>query len=424
MRVLYSLLLYLATPAALAYLALRGIGDRAYLRRWRERFAFFRRPERPGGIWIHAASLGEVNAAEPLIRALADAWPDRDLYLTTFTPTGSARVRERFGDDVFHVYSPLDLPGSVRRFFNRLRPGLAVIMETEIWPNLYHEMARRGIPSLLANARISDHSFDRYRYFSRLAGPALAGVSRIGAQSETDADRLRTIGAPADRLSVTGNLKFDIELPGGLQADGAAIRASWGDTRPVLVAGSTHEAEEAPLFDAFTRLLADLPDALLVLVPRHPERFDRAARAAADAGLRTARRSGHQNCPAGVQCYVIDAMGELLRYYAACDVAFVGGSLEPVGGHNVLEPAALARPVVVGPHTFNFADITRSLLDAGAAAQVADAGELAAVLGDLFGNPEQRGRMGEAGARLVKQGQGAVNRTLALARTVFTAEAG
>jgi 3-deoxy-D-manno-octulosonic-acid transferase len=285
-------------------------------------------------------------------------------------------------------------------------------------------MARRGIPSLLANARISDHSFDRYRRFSRLTGPALAGVTRIGAQSGNDAERLRTLGAPADRLSVTGNLKFDIELPGGLQADGAAIRASWGDTRPVLVAGSTHEAEEAPLFDAFTRLLANLPDALLVLVPRHPERFDRAARAAADAGLRTARRSGHQNCPAGVQCYVIDAMGELLRYYAACDVAFVGGSLEPVGGHNVLEPAALARPVVVGPHTFNFADITRSLLDAGAAAQVADAGELAAVLGDLFGNPEQRGRMGEAGARLVKQGQGAVNRTLALARTVFTAEAG
>jgi 3-deoxy-D-manno-octulosonic-acid transferase len=424
MRALYSLLLYLAAPAALAYLALRGLKNRAYLRRWRERFGFFRRPSRPGGIWVHAASLGEVNAAEPLIRALAEAWPDRDLHLTTFTPTGSARVRERFGDDVFHVYSPLDLPGPVRRFFDRLRPGLAVIMETEIWPNLYHEMQRRGIPSLLANARISDHSFDRYRRFAGLTGPALAGVTRIGAQSRNDADRLRTLGAPADRLSVTGNLKFDLELPAELPADGAAIRASWGDTRPVLVAGSTHEAEEAPLFRAFTQLLADVPDALLVLVPRHPERFDRAARAAADAGLRTVRRSEQERCPAGVQCYVIDAMGELLRYYAACDVAFVGGSLEPVGGHNVLEPAALARPVVVGPHTFNFADITQSLLEAGAAVQVADSRELATLLGDLFANAEQRHRMGQAGAELVKHGQGAVNRTLALARAVITAGAG
>lgn len=424
MRALYSLLLYLATPAALAYLALRGLKDRDYLRRWRERFAFFQRPDRPGGIWIHAASLGEVNAAEPLIRALSEAWPDRDLYLTTFTPTGSTRVRERFGDDVFHVYSPLDLPGSVRRFFKRIRPGLAVIMETEIWPNLYHEMERRGIPSLLANARISDHSFDRYRRFTALTGPALAGLSRIGAQSETDAERLRAIGAPADRLSVTGNLKFDIELPAELPADGRAIRVSWGDSRPVLVAGSTHEPEEPQLFEAFTRLLADVPEALLVLVPRHPERFGPAARAAADAGLRTTRRSEHASCPADVQCYVIDAMGELLRYYAACDVAFVGGSLEPVGGHNVLEPAALARPVVVGPHTFNFADITRSLLDAGAAAQVGDSAELAVVLKDLFARPERRLRMGQAGVDLVRRGQGAVDRTLALARTVFTAEAG
>lgn len=424
MRALYSLLLYLATPAALAYLALRGLKERAYLGRWRERFGFFPPPRQPGGIWIHAASLGEVNAAEPLIRAIADAWPDRALYLTTFTPTGSARVRERFGDGVFHVYVPLDLPGAVRRFLERLRPGLAVILETEIWPNLYHEMGRRGIPSLLANARISDHSLDRYRRFSSLAGAALMRVSRIGAQSGTDEERLRAIGAPADRLSVTGNLKFDLELPGDLSADGDAVRAALGETRPVLVAGSTHEAEETQLFEAFGRLLDHQPDALLVLVPRHPERFTRAARAAASAGLRTTLRSEQARCPADTQCYVIDAMGELLRYYAACDVAFVGGSLEPVGGHNVLEPAALARPVVVGPHTFNFAEITRSLVEAGAAVQVADPAGLAAVLAELFAQPERRSRMGQAGAELVRQGQGAVERTLALAREVITEGAG
>ena len=424
MRRLYSLLLYLLMPLVLAYLFLRGLRSREYLKRWPERFANFEAPERGGGIWVHAVSMGEVNAASSLIKALAKTYPDKPLYITTFTPTGSARVRELFGDTVFHVYSPLDLPGSVRRFFDRVQPGLAIILETEIWPNLYHEMAARGIPSLIANARISDQSFDRYRRISRLAGPALSCVSHIAAQSETDANRLRAIGAPAERITVAGNLKFDVTLPPSLLEEGETIRMSWGTHRPVLVAGSTHENDEGPILEAFRNLLGDFSQALLVLVPRHPERFGRAAQAARSAGLQVALRSEGASCTPQTQCLVIDAMGELLRYYAACDVAFVGGSLERVGGHNVLEPAALARPVVVGPHTFNFADITRQLVEAGAALQVREGSELESVFRGLLQEPETRDRMGRTAYQMVKSGQGAVARTLDIVSGLLTEEAG
>ena len=424
MRRLYSLLLYLLMPLVLAYLFLRGLRSREYLKRWPERFANFPAPERGGGIWVHAVSMGEVNAASSLIKALVKTYPETPVYITTFTPTGSARVRELFGDTVFHVYSPLDLPGSVRRFFDRVQPGLAIILETEIWPNLYHEMAARCIPSLIANARISDRSFGRYRRIRSLAGPALSCISQIAAQSETDAERLRAIGAPAERVTVAGNLKFDVTLPPSLLEEGETLRMSWGTHRPVLVAGSTHENDEGPILQAFRDLLDEFSQALLVLVPRHPERFGRAAQAARAAGLRVALRSEGARCSPQTQCLVVDAMGELLRYYAACDVAFVGGSLERIGGHNVLEPAALARPVVVGPHTFNFADITRQLLEAGAALQVREGRELESVFRTLLREPETRDRMGRTAYRMVKSGQGAVNRTLAIVSGLFTEEAG
>lgn len=424
MRSLYSVLLYLLMPLVLIYLFLRGLRSRDYLLRWSERFGRFEAPGQDGGIWVHAVSMGEVNAASTLVKAIAERYPDLPLYITTFTPTGSERVRELFGDTVFHVYSPFDLPGSVSRFFDRLRPRLAIIMETEIWPNLYHEATARGIPSLIANARISDRSFGRYRRLKKLTGAALGRVDRIGAQSETDAERLRTIGAPAERVTVTGNLKFDVKLPPGLLDEGEAIRLAWCTNRLVLVAGSTHENEEGPLLKAFSGLLQDFPDALLVLVPRHPERFGRAAQAARSEGLRVALRSEGANCPSRAQCFVVDAMGELLRYYAAGDVAFVGGSLEAIGGHNLLEPAALSKPVVVGPHCFNFADITKQLVEAGAAEQVQDGTELESAVRRMFGDPDARDRMGRAGRQLFLDGQGAVGRTLDMVTELLTEEAG
>jgi 3-deoxy-D-manno-octulosonic-acid transferase len=423
MRRLYSLLLYLATPLVLLYLILRGLRSHDYLARWGERFSRFAAPMQTGGIAVHAVSLGEVNAAGALVRELARRYPAYPLCLTTLTPAGSARVRALFGDSVFHVYAPLDLPGAVRRFFEHVRPRLLIIMETEIWPNLYHEAAARGIPILIANARISQRSIGGYRRIRKLVAAVLGQVSRIAAQSEADAQRLVEIGADPARLTVTGNLKFDVRLPPGQAEAGQAIRRAWGAQRPVLLAGSTHEGDELPLLEAFSRLLETCPDALLVLAPRRPERFGRAAQLARNAGLSVSLRSAGHTVAAGTQCLVVDSMGELQTFYAACDVAFVGGSLEPHGGHNVLEAAALSRPVLVGPHTFNFEEITRRLVAEGAALRVGDAGQLHAALLQLFGDAELRDRMGRAGQGLVRSGQGALDRTLALVGELLTATA-
>jgi 3-deoxy-D-manno-octulosonic-acid transferase len=412
MRWFYSLIIYLATPLILIYAAIRGLRDRDYLKRWPERFGFFEAPEATGGIVIHAASVGEVNAAAILIKPLRERFPGLALSLTTFTPTGSGRALELFRDEVFHVYAPLDYPGAARRFFDRVRPGLLIIMETEIWPNLYHEASRRDVPLMIANARISLNSIKGYRRFRWIIAPALGQVSFIGAQSQSDAARLIEIGADPARLEVTGNLKFDMKLPPSHLELGEAIRQNWGASRPVLLAGSTHEGDEQPVIEAFRGLLKQFPNALLVLVPRHPERFGRAAQLARTSGLVVSLRSEGINCPPSTQCFLIDTMGELLRYYAACDVAFVGGSLASIGGHNALEPAALAKPVLLGPHTFNFEDITDQLLNAGAAIRVTDARDLEQATVRLFSQPDLRDQMGQAGLELVRSGQGALQKTL------------
>jgi len=428
MRLLYSFLLYLVTPLVLVYLFLRGLRGGGYRDRWSERFGRFDAPVTPpgtaGAILVHAASLGEVNAAAALLRELRLRFPLRPLFISTVTPAGSARVRELLGGDTFHIFAPLDLPGAVRRFYDRLAPDLLVVMETEIWPNLFGEAARRGIPIVIANARISPRSLGRYRRLRGFTAQVLRQVSAIGAQSEADAARLREIGAPSERLTVTGNLKFDVRLDPGLPGYGAALRRAWGVGRPTVLGGSTHEGDERPLLQAFRGLLPDFPEALLLLAPRRPERFARAAQLARDAGLQVALRSAGLELPAGTQCLVIDSMGELPMFYAACDVAFVGGSLEPHGGHNVLEAAALARPVLVGPHTFNFEDITRRLADAGAAWRVTDAADLEAALRRLLAEPALREEMGEAGRRELETGQGALDRTLALIQERLTPATG
>jgi len=420
MRKLYSLLIYLITPLVLLYLVFRGIRSSAYMKRWSERFAFFDAPENTGGIVVHAASMGEVNAASTLIRKLLQRYPQFPLCLTTLTPTGSDRVRTLFADTVFHVYAPLDLPGAVERFYDRVQPRLLIIMETEIWPNLYYGAASRNIPILIANARISRKSVDAYRRFSKLTGAVLQLASHIAAQSPQDASRLIEIGALERQLQMTGNLKFDVNLPPSLTEQGESIRLAWGTDRLVLLAGSTHEGDEGPLLQAFKSLLETFPQALLVLVPRHPERFGRAAQLARSFGLRVSMRSDGVSCPRSTQCFVIDSMGELLRYYAACDVAFVGGSIDTVGGQNVLEPAALAKPVLVGPHTFNFEEITRQLIDCHAALRIQDAGELEEAVRRLFREPELRDRMGLAGLNLVKSGQGALSATLEIVDGLLT----
>ncbi len=424
MRKYYSLLVYLATPLVLLYLAYRGLRDRDYLKRWPERFAFFDAAKSAGAIVVHAASMGEVNAAGPLVRKLGTLFPAYPLCVTTVTPTGSARVRTLFAERVSHVYAPLDLPGAVKRFFDRVQPRLLIIVETEIWPNLYHEAHSRGIPVIMVNARISERSIGSYLRFRRLTADALGAVTVVAAQSERDAARIIEIGAEKDRVSVTGNLKFDVNLPPGLPEAGDSLRLTWGKDRPVLTAGSTHEGDEGPLLEAFKGVLLAFPSAILVLVPRHPERFVRAAQLARSAGLRVSLLSENPVFLHETQCLVVDTMGVLMQYYAACDVAFVGGSMTTIGGQNMLEPAAMGKPVVVGPHTFNFSDIMRQLVEAQGALQVQDAAELEAAVRRLFGEPRLRDRMGHAGRNLVNSGKGALQRTLDLISSLLTAKAG
>jgi len=423
MRWLYTLLIYLITPLVLLLLVIRGLRNRDWLKRWAQRFGWFDPPEKTGGIVVHAVSMGEVNAASTLVNALSQHLPEHPLCVTTFTPTGSDRVQSLFRNEVFHVYLPLDLPGAVKRFFDRVQPALLIIMETEIWPNLYFEARRRGIPVMIANARISERSIKGYRRFKRMTATALDQVSCIAAQSKLDAGRLIEIGADAARLEVTGNLKFDVELPPGLSEQGEAIRQTWGSKRLVLLAGSTHQGDEKPVLEAFKQLLSQFPEALLVLVPRHPERFGQVAQLAKACGLSVCLHSERIDCPPSAQCFIVDAMGELLAYYAACDVAFVGGSLEPIGGHNALEPAALSKPVLLGPHTFNFQDITDQLLNAGVAIRVNNARDLEQAATRLFKRPELRDQMGRAGLELVKSGQGALERTLEIVEDLITPEA-
>ncbi|HXD38028.1 MAG TPA: lipid IV(A) 3-deoxy-D-manno-octulosonic acid transferase [Rhodanobacter sp.] len=414
MRFLYTLAMFLVTPLMVLRLLARGFRSRPYQRRWRERFGFFDAPGFTGSLWIHAVSVGEVNAAEPLIKALQRHYPNAPLVITTVTPTGAARVQQLFGSKVFHVYLPYDLPFAVRRFMKRIRPRLALIVETEIWPNLYFACRRRGIPLMIVNARLSARSMRGYKPLRSLAASALRCANLIAAQSRTDAARYRLLGADPQKVLVSGNMKFDMPIPEGAVATGAAMRAHWGPRRPVWMAASTHEGEELAALEAHLKVLRRLPDALLLLAPRHPERFRVVEHTVRSLGFKVATRSV-DGVPSGAhQVCVIDAMGQLMPFFASSDVAFVGGSLVPIGGHNVLEPAALSVPVLVGPHTFNFEEITRSLIEQGGAERVPDADQLGPEVLRLLLDGAHRERMGEAAQQVFERERGAVQRVMRL----------
>ena len=422
-RFLYTLIMYLATPVILYRLALRGLRYRGYLDRWRERYGFFADPGLRDSIWVHAVSMGEVNAAVPLIEALMRRYAGSSFVITTITPTGSERVQKLFGGRVFHVYLPYDLPASVRRFLDRVRPRLGVVMETEIWPNLFLECAARGVPIVVANARLSAKSLRGYGPVRPLARRAIRSARYVAAQSPSDAKRLLELGADRARLSIVGNLKFDMAVPAELAEAGATLRAGWGAHRPVWIAASTHEGEELPVLKAHAVVLRRFPDALLLVVPRHPERFRPVVQACRSFGYVTRCRSEDARADVATQCFVVDTMGELLRYYAAADVAFVGGSLVEIGGHNVLEAAAQAVPVVVGPNTFNFTEITQSLLEADAAVRVADADALGPTVQRLLGDEADRRRRGAAARAVFERERGAVERTMTIIDRVLGGDA-
>jgi 3-deoxy-D-manno-octulosonic-acid transferase len=419
LRKLYNLTMRLLTPVILYRLALRGLRYREYFGRWRERFGFFKDPELKDTIWVHAVSVGEVNAAAPLIEALMDRFEGQQFVITTVTPTGSARVQKLFGNRVFHVYLPYDLPGSVKRFLERTRPRLAVVMETEIWPNLFYYCKRQRVPIVMANARLSERSLRGYGPVRPLARAAIRSVAFVAASSQQDAERLQQLGASPKRMRVVGNVKFDMRIPQGLERVGKVLREYWGEACPVWIAASTHEGEEVSVLEAHTRVLRRFPDALLVIAPRHPERFRPVAQLCRGYGFRTLTRSDDTVARHDTQCFVADTLGELMNFFAAADVAFVAGSFDPIGGHNVLEPAAVAVPVIVGPHTFNFAEITESLIHDGAALRVHNPTELGDTVARLLSESDTRQSMGMAALAAMERERGAVARIVTIVETVL-----
>lgn len=418
LRFLYTAAMYLATPVIVWRLLARGVRYRGYFGRWRERFGRFSGPDLEGSIWVHAVSVGEVNAALPLIHALRRRYAPLPMVVTTVTPTGSERVRKLFGDEVFHVYLPYDLPRAVTRFLDRVRPALAVVMETEIWPNLFHQCGQRGIPLAVVNARLSERSLRGYRPIRALVAQALHNVALVAAQSHADARRYRALGADPARVHVSGNLKYDMPLPKGARQRGAELRMQWGEKRPVWFAASTHEGEDLAAFEAHLAVLSRVPDALLLIAARHPERFRAVEYAARNLGFAVATH-GVGDANPETQCLVIDGMGVMMRYYAACDLAFVAGSLVPIGGHNVLEPAALSKPVLVGPYTFNFEEITRTMIEAGGARRIVSTQALGAAVLEMLRDPASLARMGAAAHAVCVRERGAVRRTMVMLGRVF-----
>ena len=410
MRRLYTLLICLAVPFAFAAVLWRGLRDRGYWQAPGERFGWGRAGA-GGSIWLHAVSLGEVSAAAPLVRALKARYPQHPMVLTTATPTGRSRARALFGDTVEVRFLPYDTPGGVARFLDRIRPRLGIIMETELWPNLFSECQRRGVPLLLASARLSARSVARYRRFGSLARGIFSATTLIAAQTREDAERFVAIGAGSAATRVVGNIKFDLEIGAGASSEGRELRGSLGGARPVWIAGSTHAGEEEQLLEAHEGLPAD---ALLLLVPRHPDRFDSVGELLNQRGVKFVRRTARLAPDAATRVLLVDTVGELATLYAAADAAFVGGSLVPIGGHNLLEPAALGLPVLTGPSHANGEEIARLLLAEGAALEVRDARELAAALRRLLADSQERHRMGDIGRRIVESNRGSVARLLEL----------
>ena len=413
-RTLYTLLFHLGLPLVALRLFLRGRKAPAYRQRIAERFALGLAPMRQGGLWVHAVSVGESIAAAPMVRALLKAYPDLPITITCMTPTGSERIRVLFADEprIQHCYLPYDLPWAAGRFLDHAQPRLGIIMETELWPNHVHQCAKRGIPVALANARLSERSARGYARFARLTRPMLAEMSLIAVQTETEAERFRSLGARAECVQVTGSIKFDLKIDEQLPARALELRTQWNATqRPVWIAASTHEGEDQVILDAHRQLLEVHGDALLILVPRHPERFN-AVHELCSGQFTTVRRSQGTLVGAHTQVLMGDTMGELLFLYALADIAFVGGSLVANGGHNPLEPAALSLPVIMGPHVFNFLEISAMLREAGALQQVDDAQALATAVRRLVELPQDARRMGAAGKTVMVANQGALQRLL------------
>ncbi|MSR00649.1 MAG: 3-deoxy-D-manno-octulosonic acid transferase [Gammaproteobacteria bacterium] len=420
-RWFYQMVVYLLAPVVCSVLVARGFRDRSYWANFRQRFGFGEYGS-GGAIWVHAVSVGEVQAAAALVSALRLRYPTIPLTLTTVTPTGATRARALFPQGVDVRFIPWDLPGSVRRYFDRVRPRIAIILETELWPNLYHECGLRKVPLVLASARISPRSLPRYRRLASLFSETLSHGIVIAAQSTGDAERFRSIGANPAKTHVIGNIKFDIDLPADIFEQGAILRAQYGvDKNFMWVAGSTHEGEEDIVLAAQMSLQQSGVRSLLVIAPRHPTHFAHTLASLKAANLAFVRRSSGEIANAQTQVLLLDTLGDLLAFYAAADVAFVGGSLVPIGGHNLLEPSSLGRPSLTGPFVFNAQEIAEKLISTGAVEQVIDAPSMSAALQRLVSDPLECVRRGTLAQALVESNRGTLQRLLALIAPVIAA---
>lgn len=414
LQALYTALLYLIQPVIWLRLWLRGRKAPAYRKRWAERYGFCAGKVAAEGIVLHSVSVGETLAAIPLVRALRHRYPSLPITVTTMTPTGSERATSAFGNDVHHVYLPYDLPGSINRFLDHTRPKLIIIMETELWPNLTKVAYQRSIPLVIANARLSERSAKGYKRLGKFTTAMLQRITLIAAQNQEDGERFIDLGLRRSQLVVTGSLKFDISVTPKLAAQAVALRSQWAPYRPVWIAASTHEGEETILLDVHRQLLQQFPDLLLILIPRHPERFPTVRKLAEQGGFSYVLRSSGEIPSSQTQVIIGDTMGELMLLYGIADLAFVGGSLIERGGHNPLEAAAHAIPVLVGPHTFNFKDICAKLEQADGLITIQDRDSLLQKVSQLLTDEDFRRYYGHHAVEVLHQNQGALQLLLQL----------
>jgi 3-deoxy-D-manno-octulosonic-acid transferase len=419
LRYVYTILFYLILPGVFLRLLWRSRHNADYRRRWHERMGFGPKAEK--SIWIHAASVGETIAAVPLVKSLQEKYPTLPIIITNMTITGGARARAAFGDTVTQAYVPYDLPGATARFIQRCRPVIAIIMETELWPNLFYQCRRLQVPVLVANARLSAKSARGYQRIAAMTTEMLTAVHTLAVQSQVEAKRFTDLGLAPAKVQVSGSIKFDVEVPAEVIAKSEILRAQLGNNRFIWIAASTHATEEEIILAAHQRILAVLPDTLLILVPRHPQRFDDIYKMAA-LDYTVARRSKNEICQPATQVYLGDTMGEMLLLYAVSDIAFVAGSFAQVGGHNILEAAVLGKPVVTGPVLFNFAEISEHLLRAGGMLKVNNAEELATEIISLLQDDVKRLKMGEDALNFLNANRGAVAKHVEFASKIIESQ--
>lgn len=414
----YTFLFTVLLPFVFLRLWVKGKKLPLYRKRMGERLGQVAIPPLQESLWVHAVSVGETLAAIPLIKRLRAEYPNTPILMTTTTPTGSERVQAAFKDSIgkmfYHSYLPYDLPFILKPFFRRINPKLLILMETEIWPNLLAVCDQKKVPVLIANARLSPHSFKRYSLLGSLMKPILQPVNRVAAQSQIDVSRFASLGVEKERISEMGNIKFDLQLPSYLSESGKKLRETLGKERLVFIAASTHEGEEEIALNVYQSLKERFPALLLIIVPRHPERFGKVFETCAQRNLIVRRRSQNEACTDAVDVFLGDTMGELLLFYAASDIALVGGSFVPVGGHNLLEPAALGLPVLTGPQLFNFIAISEMLIEAKGASVVQDEKGLQEALVRLIENPHLRAEQGHQAKMVVEQNRGALDKLMGL----------